>query len=116
MSEDNPPVDHVVTDDDQGEKIEDHVKSKPTWLRLIFMVVFYALASLASLVLTFVVVLGFLWVLFTGEKNRQLQDVGQGIASYVYQVVRYLTYNSDEKPFPFEAKWPSPQPDEADDD
>ncbi|MFQ5609869.1 MAG: DUF4389 domain-containing protein [Woeseiaceae bacterium] len=111
MSEDNPPVDHVVVDDETDGKIEDHVKSKSTWLRLLFMAIFYALASLASLVLTFVVALGFFWVLFTGEKNRRLQAVGQGIASYLYQIVRYLTYNSDEKPFPFEAEWPSPEGD-----
>ena len=108
MSDDNPPVDHVPMDDeDDSTRIEEHYKSKSTWLRLVFMFVFYILGSLAALVASVVVVLGFLWVLFTGETNKQLQQVGKGIATYVHEIICYLTYNSDTKPFPFDAEWPS---------
>ena len=65
------------------------------------------LISLAGLVGCFVVVVGFCWVLFTGETNRQLQQVGQSIASYLYEIVRYLTFNTDDKPFPFGGDWPA---------
>ena len=102
MSDDNPPADHVLADDGEpATPIEEHIKSRSTWLRLVFMVVLYVLATVASFVGSFVVILGFLWVLFTGEKNRQLQQAGQVIASYIYEVVRYLTFNTDDKPFPF---------------
>ena len=108
MSDDNPPVDHVLVDEEVGaSQIEENLKSKPTWMRLVFMIVFSVLASVTSFVATVVVVLGFLWVLFTGETNKQLQTAGKGIASYLYQILCYLTYNSDEKPFPFDAKWPT---------
>ena len=60
-----------------------------------------------------VVVLGFLMVLFTGEVNRELRGVGQSIATYIYENIRYLTFNSDQRPFPFGGEWPSP---DADDD
>ncbi len=107
MSDDNPPVDHVLADD-EGHKsaIEDHLKSKPTWLRLFFMLVFWALAGVTTFVASIVIVLGFFWVLFTGETNEQLQKAGKGIAAYFFQIISYLTYNSDEKPFPF-GEWPS---------
>lgn len=108
MSEDNPPVDHVMMDDaDDSGRIEEHYKSKSTWLRLAFMLVFYVLGSLTAFVAMVVVVLGFFWVLFTGETNKQLQQVGKGIAAYVGEIICYLTYNSDTKPFPFDAEWPS---------
>jgi hypothetical protein len=71
------------------------------------MCIFCLLIGLASLVGSFVVVLGFLWVLFTGEINRELQQTGQSLASYIYQIVRYLTFNSEKKPFPFGEGWPS---------
>jgi hypothetical protein len=58
-------------------------------------------------VLSLVVILGFCWVLFTGEKNDQLQQAGQAIADYLYEIIRYLTFNSEEKPFPFGNDWPS---------
>ncbi len=106
MSDDNPPADHV-SDDSVGSPIEENVKSRATWLRLVFMVVFYVLGSVASFVVFVVIVLGFLWRLFTGETNQQLRRAGQSIASYIYQIIRYLTFNSDEKPYPFDAEGPS---------
>ena len=113
MSDDNPPVDHVLADEDDGANaIEETWKSKSTWMRLIFMIVFSVLASVATFVVSVVVVLGFLWVLFTGETNKQLQQTGQGIATYLYQILLYLTYNSDDRPFPFEAEWPSGKDDD----
>ena len=107
MGDDNPTVDQVVVEESDNGKIEQNLKSRTTWLRLLFMCIFALLIGLASMVGSFVVVVGFLWVLFTGEINRQLQQVGQSLAVYFYEIVRYLTYNSDDKPFPFGGEWPS---------
>ena len=108
MSENNPPADHILDNDrESGKPIEDHIKSRSTWTRLLFMVIAYVLVSLAGLVGSVVVVLGFLMVLFTGEVNRELRDVGQSLARYIYENVRYLTFNTDERPFPFGGEWPS---------
>lgn len=109
-TKDRAPADHAVDDEPLGEEerraIEKNLKSKSTWLRLVFMLVFYVLATVASMVASVVVVLGFLWVLFTGETNDRLQRAGQGLATYIYQIIRYLTYNSAERPFPFDLEWP----------
>ena len=108
MSDQNPPADHVVVEDSgSGKPIEENLKSRATWKRLLFMVICYVLVSIASFVGTFVVVFGFLWLLFTGEVNRQLKQVGQSIAAYIYEIVRYLTFNTDERPFPLGGEWPS---------
>ena len=112
MSHENPPADHVITDDKpEGQEtsapLEENIKSRSTWMRLLFMAVFYVLATLASAVGSVVVVLGFFWVLFTGEKNRQLQQAGQVVAGYIYEIIRYLTFNTDERPFPLGGEWPS---------
>ncbi len=108
MSDDRSSVDSEISPDARaGSQIEEHVKSRSTWLRFLFMLVFCVLVGVASLVGTVVVVLGFLWVLFTGEPNRRLVNAGQSIAMYVYEIVRYLTFNTDIRPFPFDADWPS---------
>lgn len=110
MTDDSLPADHVLPEENgDGETvrpIEQHFKSKSTWLRLVFMLLFCVLASVASMVGSVVILLGFFWVLFTGETNEHLRRLGQGIASYIYQIIQYLTYNSDERPFPFDAGWP----------
>jgi len=108
MSNDNPTVDQVdVSDKANDKQMEENLKSRTTWVRLIFMAIFCAVTSLAILVGSFVVALGFLWVLFTGEVNPQLKSTGQCLAKYVYQIIRYLTFNSETKPFPFGESWPS---------
>ncbi len=110
MSNDNPPVDHVIVDEKEPReesKLEKNLKTKSTWLRLVFMVIFYLIAGLASMVASAVVILGFFWVLFTGEANAHLKRFGAGLAAYISEIVGYLTYNTETKPFPFEGDWPS---------
>ena len=107
MGDNNPTVDQVAVEDTDNGKLEENLKSRTTWLRLLFMCIYGLLIGLTGMVGSVVVVLGFLWVLFTGEVNRQLRQTGQGIASYMYEIIRYLTFNSEQKPFPFGSGWPS---------
>lgn len=108
MSDPMPPADHAVGDPADADKpLEENLKSRDTWMRLLFMVICYVLVSLAALVCTAVVVLGFLMVLFTGKINAELREVGQSLARYIYENIRYLTFNTDERPFPFGRPWPS---------
>jgi hypothetical protein len=108
MSENNPPADHVSVDDHGSDSpLEKNLKSGATWLRGLFMLISCALVGLAFFAGSLIVVLGFFWVLFTGETNRQVQQAGQSLASYIYNVARYLTFNTDEKPFPLGGEWPA---------
>lgn len=113
MSDDNPPADHAFAEENSGTQgLEDNLKSGVTWLRGLFMLISLLLISVASAVGTLVVFLGFFWVLFSGEVNRQLQQVGQSLASYIYEIILYLTFNSDERPFPLGGEWPSARQDD----
>ena len=107
MSNDNPTIDQVAADGAESGKMEENLKSRTTWLRLLFMFIFSLIISLTGMVGTVIVVLGFFWVLFTGEVNRELRQIGQAIAAYMYEIIRYMTFNTDDKPFPFGGKWPS---------
>jgi nitrate reductase NapE component len=108
MSNSNPPLDDAFVEDQEPERpIEDNLKSRATWTRLLFMVICSFLISLAGFVGTFIVVLGFLWVLFTGETNRQIREAGQSLASYIFEIIRYLTFNTEDRPFPLGGDWPS---------
>lgn len=108
MSNDNPTADDVLErSNPTGNAIEQNLKSRATWLRLAFMLVSAVLLCVTTLVGSLVVVMGFVWLLFTGEVNRQLQQVGQSIAAYVYEIIRYLTFNTDQKPFPMGGDWPA---------
>lgn len=111
MSDDNPTADHAFDDDNRtGNPIEENLKSRATWLRLVFMLLCAVLLSVTSIVGSVVVVIGFLYVLFTGEVNGQLRQAGQSIAAYSYELIRYLTFNTDDKPFPMGGDMPSGDP------
>lgn len=108
MNEHNPTIDPTSGGEfGNGRPIEENLRSRATWTRLLFMVICCVLVSISSFVGTFAVILGFLWLLFTGEVNRQIQQVGQSLATYIYQIIRYLTFNTDERPFPLGGEWPS---------
>lgn len=113
MSNDNPPADHAFVDDSKtGKPIEENLKSGTTWLRLLFMLISSVLAGVAVFAGSVIVILGFFYVLFTGEINQQIKEAGQSLASYLYNIARYLTFNTDEKPFPLGGEWPTGQSEE----
>lgn len=93
-----------------GSRLEEHVKSRSTWLRLLFLFVFGFIYLLTRFIVCAVVVLQFFWLLFSGEVNPRLTAAGESLATYTYQLVRYLTFASDVRPFPVDEDWPSTRP------
>lgn len=119
MTTNEQPMDHVPADDIADDSrspsdLEKNVKSRTTWLRFFFMIIIAILYGLSRLVVAAVVVIQFFHVLLQGEKNESLLALGHSLAIYSYEVVDYLTFNRDEKPFPFDAKWPTSLPKEQD--
>jgi hypothetical protein len=94
----------------ESTPLEENVKEKSTWLRLFFMAVIFFLYAVSRVVIGAVVVFQFFWVLFTGSENSRLKGIGQALATYTYQIVRYLTFVTEERPFPFDADWPTGPP------
>ena len=76
-----------------------------TWLRGLFMLLFVLIYSVTEVIVLVVVILQFLFVLITGQQNTRLREFGDDLSVYVYQIMSYWTYNSEERPFPF-AQWP----------
>jgi len=93
-------------DEFDPDELKQHVTAHQTWLRLLYMVIFLFFAWVASFVFGIVVLVLFLWHLFTGQPNAQVREFGQSLSHWGYQVLTFLSYNSEELPFPFDA-WPS---------
>jgi hypothetical protein len=107
MSDDMPPSGNGSEGKQQyPESLKEHMKTRSTWLRLFFMFVMVLLYSVSRVVVSVVVLVQFCWVLFTAETNKPLEKFGQSLASYTYQIIRYLTFNTEKRPFPFDLDWP----------
>ena len=85
--------------------ISANVKHRDTWLRGLYMLLFVLIYSLAEIVVAAVVIFQFVSKVITGGVNERLLAFGQHLSTYIYQTMRFFTYNSDEKPFPF-GPWP----------
>ena len=107
MNNDSTVTDDAYDDESAQSDVEKNIKSGETWLRGLFMLISCVLASVAFFAGSVLVVLGFFWVLFTGETNPQVREAGLSVARYIFEITRYLTFNSDEKPFPLGGSWPS---------
>jgi hypothetical protein len=82
---------------------------KGTWTRFVYMVLFAVIFGVAEIVAWVVVCVQFLFKLFTGAVNEPLRDFGYRLAVYFREMVAFLTYHTEEKPYPF-APWPAAAP------
>ena len=90
-------------------ELKQRLTAGDTWMRGLFIVIFAVIYSITDILLTAVVVFQFLATLFTGETNARLRAFGLSLAAYIYQIIAFMTFNSDEKPFPFNP-WPEGRP------
>ena len=75
-------------------------------LRLLFIILFGGILYIA-IILTFVLVVFQLGHKFiTGSPNPKLQNFARDLTMFMHRVLDYLTFNSEQKPFPFD-EWPS---------
>jgi len=110
MSADEQPLDHASVEDKpsgDSSELEENLTARSTWMRFVFMLVVMAMYAVSRPIVFAVVVLQFLWVLLSGESNKRLAELGHSLAVYTCQIIDYLTYNNDTRPFPFDSDWPS---------
>ena len=86
--------------------IKENVKNTEVWLRGLFIVIFGAILYFAFILVWLLVVFQFFSKLLTGNVNLQLAGFGAGLVRYISQVLGYITFQSDERPFPF-SPWPA---------
>jgi len=82
--------------------LKKNVTNNNIWMRLLFMVIFAIIFCIIRVILAAVIVVQFLWVLFTSDKNTPLLSFGSQLATYIYQIYRYLSFNTEKRPFPFD--------------
>ena len=85
--------------------VKSNIKQQSTWMRGLYMLLFFFFYGVADFVLFATVIFQFILKLFTGDTNERLRRLGQSIATYIYQIIQFLSFNSDDHPYPF-GVWP----------
>jgi len=88
-----------------NENLKENLTRRGIWLRLCFMIILGMAFSLAQMIIFAVVAFQFFSSLFTGETNDRLTRLGRNLARYLQQITVFLTFGTEEIPFPF-APWP----------
>ena len=83
----------------------ENVKDENTWVRLAFIILFALALQVTGVILALTVVVQFLTQLLTGRPNEQVSAFGQNLARFYTQTIRFLTFASDDMPWPF-SQWP----------
>jgi hypothetical protein len=87
-------------------QLKDNIKSPNVWMRGFFMLLYAMICYVAISLTFFVVIFQFGSLLLTGKLNERLLPFGQSLSILIHQIFNFLTFNSEEKPFPF-GNWPS---------
>ncbi len=87
-------------------EINANLKNPGIWRRIVYMMFFAFILGVVRMMLWAVVAFQVVVTLFTGSKNPHAQKFGRSLSAYIYQVLLFLTFNTEEMPFPF-ADWES---------
>jgi len=83
------------------EKINQNLTNLSTWKRIVFMLAFAVIIGLVRILLWAVILLQVAYTLLTGDVNKNILNFGRSLSAYTYHILIFLTYNSDQIPFPF---------------
>jgi len=68
-----------------------------------YIVLYAIFYSIAEIVLSAIVIFQFIHNMLKDDVNLRLKTLSKQINTYVYDVLQFVTFNSDSKPYPFSA-------------
>ena len=86
---------------EQTETLPDTKPKNDTKSRLISMLVLALSFGVSILVLLAIVMGQIVFGLFAKEQNIALKQMGKKLSDYIHETLNYLTFNSEERPFPY---------------
>jgi uncharacterized protein DUF4389 len=92
--------------------IKENAKNIDVWTRGLFIVIYAVIFYFLFALIWLVVIFQFIMKLITSELNEQLLNFCDSLNQYVSQILLYITFKSEERPFPF-SPWPGSEENKA---
>lgn len=80
---------------------ETSVTRKQIGVRLLYTLLFLIVFEVLKLIIQVAVLFQFVYLLITKGYSKPLRSFSDRLSSYVYRVIRYVTLNENQRPFPF---------------
>jgi len=87
------------------QALKNNLKSEAFWLRLVFMLLTLVLVKIAAYILVLLVVAQFFYRLFSESSQQTILEFSNSTGRFILQSYRFLSYQTESKPFPFN-DWP----------
>jgi hypothetical protein len=84
-----------------------HITAGTAWRRFGLMIVFVPILACVGFFIAFTALFQFFNVLAQGEPSPHLGRNGRELGRYASDIIDFLTYNSEKRPFPFAADVPA---------
>lgn len=79
---------------------ESKVSRKQIAIRLFYTFLYLIIFELLKVVVQVTVLFQFIYLLVTREYSEPLKNFSNKVATYAYKLIRYMTLNDNERPFP----------------
>jgi hypothetical protein len=87
------------------EEIETNEREKPGLLRALYTLLYLIIGRFISMILLVIAITQYIYSWLTGEPNEKILHFTEDLAEYTKQLVSYVGFNTDEKPWPV-GDWP----------
>ncbi|MCP5244452.1 MAG: DUF4389 domain-containing protein [Burkholderiales bacterium] len=87
------------------KEVEQPSQRNEILVRAIFMLFFIVVYSISKFLVTGIMIFQFVSIMLTEKPNEQILKFSQGLSIYISQIIQFLSFNSEQRPFPF-SKWP----------
>lgn len=74
-------------------------------IKILYLILFYLIYRITDVILLLVLLVQTILNLFSGEPSQSIKEFGKSLGVYLQQISEFLSYASEEKPFPF-SDWP----------
>ena len=82
-----------------------NTKSSGLWVRVVYMILFLLVFSISESIVILTTVVAFAFQLFGKPVPSGVLYIGRTFARFIEQVILFLTFNTEQQPFPF-SPWP----------
>ncbi|SMF20138.1 DUF4389 domain-containing protein [Pseudobacteriovorax antillogorgiicola] len=86
------------------EDIKENIQKPYVWTRLVHMVILFVAFRITELILYAIIILQFFMTMITGKRLENLDKLSSDLSHYMKNIMLYLSFNHDERPFPF-SEW-----------
>ena len=83
--------------------LSENIKEPSIWVNFFLKVIYLIFLNFIIPFFGFITLLQFLFSLGSKKPNDNLISFSKKISIYIYQIINFITYSSDERPWPFNA-------------